>query len=179
MLYQYQEFQKALLQPLTAWAQATAKTFVNPSNPLSLLPSATRIAAGYELLYRLGKEYEKPEFKIKTVMAHGKNVAINEFTVVDKPFCKLVRFKRFSDDVNVIKKLKEDPAILIVAPLSGHHSTLLRDTVRTLLQDHKVYITDWVDARLVPLEDGTFSLDDYVHYIQDFIRVIVMYFLFG
>lgn len=172
MLYQYQEFQKALLQPLTAWAQATAKTFVNPSNPLSLLPSATRIAAGYELLYRLGKEYEKPEFKIKTVMAHGKNVAINEFTVVDKPFCKLVRFKRFSDDVNVIKKLKQDPVVLIVAPLSGHHSTLLRDTVRTLLQDHKVYITDWVDARLVPLEDGSFSLDDYVHYIQDFIREI-------
>ena len=172
MLYQYQEFQKALLQPLTAWAQATAKTFVNPSNPLSLLPSATRIAAGYELLYRLGKEYEKPEFRIKNVVAHGKNVAINEFTVVEKPFCKLVRFKRFSDDVNVIKKLKQDPVVLIVAPLSGHHSTLLRDTVRTLLQDHKVYITDWVDARLVPLEDGTFSLDDYVHYVQDFIRTI-------
>jgi len=172
MLYQYQEFQKALLQPLTAWAQATAKTFVNPTNPLSLLPAATRIAAGYELLYRLGKEYEKPQFGIKNVVAHGKTVAINEFTVVDKPFCKLVRFKRFSDDESTIKKLKQDPAVLIVAPLSGHHSTLLRDTVRTLLQDHKVYITDWVDARLVPLEDGVFHLDDYVHYVQDFIRAI-------
>ena len=106
MLYQYQEFQKALLQPLTAWAQATAKTFVNPSNPLSLMPSATRIAAGYELLYRLGKEYEKPEFKIKNVMAHGKSVAINELTIVDKPFCKLISSKRYSDDVKVIQKLK-------------------------------------------------------------------------
>ena len=172
MLYQYQEFQKALLQPLTAWAQATAKTFINPTNPISLHPAAPRIAAGYELLYRLGKEYEKPEFGIKNVVAHGKTVAINEFTVVDKPFCKLIRFKRFSDDANVIKKLKEDPSILIVAPLSGHHSTLLRDTVRTLLQNHKVYITDWVDARLVPLEDGSFHLDDYVHYVQDFIRAI-------
>jgi poly(3-hydroxybutyrate) depolymerase len=172
MLYQYQEFQKALLQPLTAWAQATAKTFVNPSNPLSLTPSATRIAAGYELLYRIGKEYEKPEFRIKNVMAHGKSVAINELTIVDKPFCKLVRFKRYSDDVKVIQKLKTDPVVLVVAPLSGHHSTLLRDTVTTLLKDHKVYITDWVDARLVPLEDGSFSLDDYVHYIQEFIRVI-------
>ena len=172
MLYQYQEFQKALLQPLTAWAQATGKTFVNPSNPLSLMPSATRIAAGYELLYRLGKDYEKPEFKIKNVIAHGKSVALNELTIVDKPFCKLIRFKRYSDDVKVIQKLKTDPVVLVVAPLSGHHSTLLRDTVRTLLKDHKVYITDWVDARLVPLEDGTFRLDDYVHYIQEFIRVI-------
>ena len=172
MLYQIQEFQRALLQPLTAWAQATAKTFVNPSNPLSLLPNAPRIAAGYELLYRLGKEYEKPEFGIKTVKAHGKDVAINEFTVIEKPFCKLIRFKRFSDDVEVIKKLKADPVVLIVAPLSGHYSTLLRDTVRTMLQNHKVYITDWTDARMVPLEDGIFHLDDYVHYVQDFIREI-------
>lgn len=172
MLYQIQEFQRALLQPLTAWAQATAKTFVNPSNPLSLLPNATRIAAGYELLYRLGKEYEKPEFGIKTVKAHGKDVAINEFTVIEKPFCKLIRFKRFSDDVEVIKKLKADPVVLIVAPLSGHYATLLRDTVRTMLQNHKVYITDWTDARVVPVEDGIFHLDDYVHYVQDFIREI-------
>ena len=172
MLYQIQEFQRALLQPLTAWAQATAKTFVNPSNPLSLLPNAPRIAAGYELLYRLGKEYEKPEFGIKTVKAHGKDVAINEFTVVEKPFCKLIRFKRFSDDVEVIKKLKADPVVLIVAPLSGHYATLLRDTVRTMLQNHKVYNTDWTDARVVPMEDGIFHLDDYVHYVQDFIREI-------
>ena len=172
MLYQFQEFQRALLQPLTAWAQTTARTFVNPTNPLSMVPGAQRIAAGYELLYRLGKEYEKPEFGIKSVKAHGKDVAIHEFTTVDKPFCKLIRFKRFSDDVEVIKKLKQDPVVLIVAPLSGHYATLLRDTVRTLLQDHKVYITDWVDARMVPLEDGIFHLDDYVHYVQDFIRAI-------
>ena len=128
MLYQFQEFQRALLQPLTAWAQTTAKTFVNPTNPLSMVPGAQRIAAGYELLYRLGKEYEKPEFGIKSVKAHGKDVAIHEFTTVDKPFCKLIRFKRFSDDVEVIKKLKQDPVVLIVAPLSGHYATLLRDT---------------------------------------------------
>jgi len=84
----------------------------------------------------------------------------------------LIRFKRYSDDVEVIKKLKDDPSVLVVAPLSGHHSTLLRDTVRTLLQDHKVYITDWIDARIVPAEAGEFGLDDYVHYIQDFIRSI-------
>lgn len=172
MLYQLQEFQRALLEPLSSWAQTTAKTLTNPTNPLSMLPGAQRVAAGYELLHRLGKEYEKPEFGIKSVEAHGKNVAITEYTVVEKPFCRLIRFKRFSDDVEVIRKMKNDPAILIVAPLSGHHATLLRDTVKTLLQNHKVYITDWTDARLVPLEEGIFHLDDYVHYVQDFIRTI-------
>lgn len=172
MLYQLQEFQRALLEPISSWAQATAKSLTNPTNPLSKVPGSERIAAGYELLHRLGKEYEKPEFGIKSVEAHGKNVAITEFTSLDKPFGKLIRFKRFSDDVEVIRKMKNDPVILIVAPLSGHHSTLLRDTVRTLLQNHKVYITDWKDARLVPLDEGIFHLDDYVAYVQEFIRHI-------
>ncbi|MEY2797105.1 MAG: hypothetical protein RLZZ119_586, partial [Pseudomonadota bacterium] len=141
MLYQIYDFQKALLQPLTEWAKTTAETFVNPANPLSLVPGAERLAASYELLHRLGKDYKKPEFGIRSVNAHGKEVVVQELTTAAKPFCNLVRFKRFSDDVEVISKMKQDPVILIVAPLSGHHSTLLRDTVRTMLQDHKVYIT--------------------------------------
>lgn len=172
MLYQIYDFQKALLQPLTEWAKTTAETFVNPANPLSLVPGAERLAASYELLHRLGKDYKKPEFGIRTVKAHGKEVVVQEFTALAKPFCNLVRFKRFSDDVEVISKMKQDPVVLIVAPLSGHHSTLLRDTVRTMLQDHKVYITDWIDARMVPNDQGVFGLDDYVHYIEDFIRHI-------
>ena len=172
MLYQIYDFQKALLQPLTEWAKTTAETFVNPANPLSLVPGAERLAASYELLHRLGKDYKKPEFGIRTVKAHGKEVVVQEFTALAKPFCNLVRFKRFSDDVEVISKMKQDPVVLIVAPLSGHHSTLLRDTVRTMLQDHKVYITDWIDARMVPNDQGVFGLDDYVHYVEDFIRHI-------
>ena len=172
MLYQIYDFQKALLQPLTEWAKTTAETFVNPANPLSLVPGAERLAASYELLHRLGKDYKKPEFGIRTVKAHGKEVVVQEFTALAKPFCNLVRFKRFSDDVEVISKMKQDPVVLIVAPLSGHHSTLLRDTVRTMLQDHKVYITDWIDARMVPNDQGVFGLDDYVHYVEDFVRHI-------
>jgi poly(3-hydroxybutyrate) depolymerase len=95
-----------------------------------------------------------------------------EREVLRKPFCRLLRFKRYSDDAGNLRELKDDPPVLVVAPLSGHHATLLRDTVRTLLQDHKVYITDWIDARMVPAADGTFSLDDYVGYIQEFIRHI-------
>ncbi|AKD25797.1 polyhydroxyalkanoate depolymerase, intracellular [Polynucleobacter duraquae] len=172
MLYQLHEFQKALLQPMSSWARAASEAFINASNPASKVPGSERLAASYELLHRLGKDYKKPEFGIRSVQAHGREVAIHERTIVAKPFCNLIRFKRFSDDLDAIKKLKGDPAVLVVAPLSGHHSTLLRDTVRTLLQDHKVYITDWIDARIVPAEDGSFSLDDYVHYIQDFIRAI-------
>ncbi len=172
MLYQLHEFQKALLQPMSSWAHAASEAFINASNPASKIPGSQRLAASYELLYRLGKDYKKPEFGIRSVQAHGREVAIHEIATITKPFCKLIRFKRFSDDVEVIKKLKEDPSVLVVAPLSGHHSTLLRDTVRTLLQDHKVYITDWVDVRLVPTSEGDFGLDDYVHYVQDFIRTI-------
>jgi poly(3-hydroxybutyrate) depolymerase len=157
---------------MSSWARAASQAFIDGSNPASKVPGSDRLAASYELLHRLGKDYTKPEFGIRSVQAHGKEVAIHERTAITKPFCNLVRFKRFSDDVEIIKKLKEDPVVLVVAPMSGHHSTLLRDTVRTLLQDHKVYITDWIDARLVPVEDGEFGLDDYVHYIQEFIRTI-------
>jgi poly(3-hydroxybutyrate) depolymerase len=172
MLYQLHEFQKALLQPMSSWARAASQALIDASNPASRIPGSERLSASYELLYRLGKAYTKPEFGIRAVQAHGREVAIHELTTLAKPFCKLLRFKRYSDDVEVIQKLKDDPTVLVVAPLSGHHSTLLRDTVRTLLQDHKVYITDWIDARNVPVEDGEFGLDDYVQYIQEFIRII-------
>ena len=91
---------------------------------------------------------------------------------MDKPFCRLLRFKRFTDDLQALSAMKEQPTVLVVAPLSGHHSTLLRDTVRALLRDHKVFITDWTDARMVPLDAGPFHLDDYVTYVQEFIRHI-------
>jgi poly(3-hydroxybutyrate) depolymerase len=98
------------------------------------------------------------------------DVAIHERIEIDKPFCELLRFKRFTDDAATLTGLKGQPAVLIVAPLSGHYATLLRDTVKTMLKDHKVYITDWKNARLVPLTDGEFHLDDYVNYVQEFIR---------
>jgi poly(3-hydroxybutyrate) depolymerase len=172
MLYQLHEFNRALLNPLISWSQASAKMLSSPDSWLSRLPEAHRVAANYELLYRLGKDYEKPQFAIHSVQAHGSEVPIVEKCALSRPFCNLIRFKRYADDAAALKKLKADPTVLVVAPLSGHHATLLRDTVRTLLQDHKVYITDWVDARMVPVEAGPFHLDDYVTYIQEFIRHI-------
>ncbi len=172
MLYQLHELNRAWMSPLTYWAQANAKIFSSPDSWLSTMPGASRIAAGNELLYRLGKDYEKPAFGIHAVQVDGHDVPVVEKAVVEKPFCRLLRFKRYTDDVGNIKDMHADPTVLVVAPLSGHHSTLLRDTVRTLLPDHKVYITDWVDARMVDASQGSFSLDDYVAYIEEFIRTI-------
>ena len=170
MLYQIYETQRSLMEPFAEFAQAASKLYSHSSSPLSQIPLAQRVSAGYDLLYRLGKGYEKPEFDIPTVDVDGVGVAIHERVEINKPFCELRRFKRFSDDPATLTKLKTQPVVLIVAPLSGHYATLLRDTVRTMLKDHKVYITDWRSARLVPLSEGEFHLDDYVNYVQEFIR---------
>ena len=170
MLYQLYETQRSLMEPFVDLAQAAAKIFGKNDSPLAQIPFVQRVSAGYDLLYRLGKDYEKPVFGIHAVDVDGVEVAIHERIELNKPFCELRRFKRFSDDVTTLGKLKGQPAVLIVAPLSGHYATLLRDTVKTMLKDHKVYITDWKNARTVPLSDGAFHLDDYVNYVQEFIR---------
>lgn len=170
MLYQLYETQRSLMEPFSDLAQAAAKVY---SNPLSLggqNPFAQRISATYDLMHRLGKDYERPEFGIRSINEDGVEVAILERIEIEKPFCQLRRFKRLTDDADTFAKIKDEPVVLIVAPLSGHYSTLLRDTVKAMLRDHKVYITDWKNARLVPLSEGEFHLDDYVNYVQEFIR---------
>ena len=170
MLYQIYETQRTMMEPFVDFAQAAAKLYSNPLTPAGQSPLAQRVAAGYSLLYRLGKDYEKPSFGLNTVDVDGTSVAVHERIDLDKPFCELRRFKRFTDDPVTLMRLKSQPVVLIVAPLSGHYATLLRDTVKTMLKDHKVYITDWKNARIVPLSEGKFDLDDYVNYVQEFIR---------
>ena len=172
MLYQLYESNRAWLSPFSEFASAASKLYSNPLSPFAQVPSAHRFSAGFDLASRLTKEYEKPEFDINHVSMDGVDVVIQEKVVEHKPFCRLLRFKRFTDDAAMLTKMRDQPSVLVVAPLSGHHATLLRDTVRTLLQDHKVYITDWIDARMVPQADGAFHLDDYVNYVQDFIRKV-------
>jgi poly(3-hydroxybutyrate) depolymerase len=172
MLYQIYEAQRSLMEPFADFAQAASKLYSNPLSPLGQNSLSNRMSAAYDLLYRLGKDYEKPVFGLKSVKVDGVEVAIHERIEIDKPFCELRRFKRFSDDAATLSKLKIQPVVLIVAPLSGHYATLLRDTVRTMLGGHKVYITDWKNARTVPLQEGEFHLDDYVNYIQEFIRYL-------
>ena len=172
MLYQLYESQRTLMEPFVDFAQAAAKLYSSPLSPLGKNLLAQRVSAGYSLMYRLGKDYEKPSFDIHQVEVgkQGVSLAIHERVEVDKPFCELRRFKRFTDDSATLTRLKDQPAVLLVAPLSGHYSTLLRDTVKTMLKDHKVYITDWKNARNVPLSEGAFHLDDYVNYVLEFSR---------
>jgi poly(3-hydroxybutyrate) depolymerase len=170
MLYQLHENQRALKKPLADLAHSASKAYASPWSLLGQNPFTKSLSAGYDLLHRLGKDYKKPEFNIDSVDMGGVNVVIHEQVEMDKPFCRLLSFERYSNDVSTLTHIKNQPVVLIVAPLSGHYATLLRDTVKTMLQDHQVFITDWKNARLIPVEDGEFHLDDYVNYVQEFIR---------
>lgn len=170
MLYQLHELQRKVLNPLSLWAQASSELFSSPYSPFAYTPFARRMAAGYELLHRLGKQYEKPQFDLPTTSIDGTEVSVAEEIALGKPFCRLLHFKRLAPDR--LARRKPDPKVLIVAPLSGHHATLLRDTVRAMLPEHDVWITDWIDARLVPLSQGAFHLDDYIDYVTEFIRLV-------
>ena len=169
MLYKLHETQHAALQPLLQWSQVAAKMFSSPVSPFAHSPFSQDLAAGCELLYRLGKDYDKPHFEIKSTLFKGREVGVRETVVSKKPFCTLRHFKKHLEQD---MPAREHPTVLLVAPLSGHYATLLRETVKGLLHEHDVYITDWVDARKVPLEKGAFHLADYVRYVQEFIRLL-------
>ncbi|HVI24772.1 MAG TPA: polyhydroxyalkanoate depolymerase [Xanthomonadaceae bacterium] len=172
MLYQWHALWRAGMAPVASLAEAGAHAFSAPGSWLAAMPGAPGIAAGYALLHRLHKDYAKPAFDIGVVHAHGRDCAVLEEETLATPFCRLLRFRRHAEDARTLRRLGADPAVLVVAPLSGHHATLLRDTVRTLLRDHDVYVTDWTDARMVPADAGAFSLEDYVATLQRFIRAL-------
>ncbi len=149
-------------------AQANAKFFANPGHWWSQMPGADRLAAVNELFHRIGKDYEKPEWGINEIEVEGERVPIvvHEVSSRSASCCASSATAMKPTSCTMLNQ----PFVLVVAPLSGHHATLLRDTVRTLLRDHRVYVTDWVDARMVPASEGEFGLDDYIAYIQEFIR---------
>ena len=172
MLYTLHEMSHAALTPWQMLASINARAFSHPFSPLTYSPLSRKIAAGSELFVRVTQRYHKPEFGIAEIRIGDKAVAVSERTVMDKPFCKLLHFERDFGAQRSAQKAGSDPKVLLVAPLSGHHSTLLRETVRQLLLDHDVYITDWVDARMVSLFHGAFHLDDYVDYVREFITFL-------
>jgi poly(3-hydroxybutyrate) depolymerase len=164
MHYQLYEFQAASFTPLRWWALANVALYGNPFSPFSYNSLGQVISATSELVLRTTHRYVKPAFGLDKTQINGNTVEVTEHVVLEKSFCKLLHFKRNTQ--------VEQPKVLLVAPLSGHYATLLRDTVRALLPDHDIYITDWVDARMVPLTEGPFHFDDYVCYIQEFIRFL-------
>ncbi|WP_371359444.1 polyhydroxyalkanoate depolymerase [Cohaesibacter sp. ES.047] len=166
-VYQMYEWNHAMLSPWRAAADATRVFMQNPVNPLSQTPWGKTMAAVAELFERTTRRYGKPEFGIHEVSIDGQATSVHEKTVWRHPFCNLIHFERMLPAGH-----GKDPKLLIVAPMSGHYATLLRGTVETMLPNHEVYITDWIDARLVPLQDGEFGLDDYIDYIIDMLHYL-------
>lgn len=164
MLYKLHDLQHAMLTPARFGAEITKTLFNNPFNPLSYTSLGRTIAASTEMFERLTKRFNKPDFELPFTTIDGKQVAITEEIIVEKPFGSLLHFKRATN--------RKDPQVLIVAPMSGHYATLLRGTVEALLPHHDVYITDWVDARMVPLKEGRFNLDDSINYIRQFLSLL-------
>lgn len=165
MLYHIHEWQHAAVAPVRLFAEAVQTIYSHPWVPVAYTGFGRAMAAGAELVERTTRRYAKPEFNLPFTPIDGHLVKVTEVEVWRKPFCRLVHFQR---DI----KKNHDPKVLVVAPMSGHFATLLRGTVETLLPEHDVYITDWVDARHVPLMEGRFDLDDYIDYVREMLHFL-------
>jgi poly(3-hydroxybutyrate) depolymerase len=163
--YHFYEMAHAVLAPARAVSDAAHFVFRNPWNPLSNTPLGKNISAGAELFERMTRRYGKPTFGLDKIEVDGVAYAVLEDVVWSRPYCNLLRFVRTD-----LPGAAEQPKLLIVAPMSGHYATLLRGTVEAFLPHYDVYITDWADARMVPLAVGTFDLDDYIDYLREILR---------
>ena len=167
-MYWFYELAYASLNPLRAAADATKLMCENPANPLAHTSFGKSIAAACELFERTTRRYGKPDWDLHEVMVDDHMVPVHVQPVWQKPFCRLLHFERLF----ARPPRAHQPRVLIVAPMSGHYATLLRGTVEAFLPSHEVYITDWTDARMVPLAEGSFDLDDYVDYIIEMLHVL-------
>ncbi len=156
-----------MIGPARGFSDAMQLAFKNPANPLTYTPFGRTMAASAELFERTTRRYGKPAFDLPETTINGVKVAVEERVVWERPFCKLVYFDRKTQG-----RRKPQPKVLLVAPMSGHYATLLRGTVEAFLPGHEVYITDWVDARLVPMSAGRFDLDDYIDYVIGMLQML-------
>jgi poly(3-hydroxybutyrate) depolymerase len=169
-LYWFYEMTHVTLNPSRAMADATKLLFRNPLNPLAQTTFGKSVAAACELFERSTRRYGRPEWDIQNTLVGGQRIAVNIEVPWQRPFCRLLHFARVFERA----PQRPQPRLLIVAPLSGHFATLLRGTVEALLPNHDVYITDWADARMVPVSEGRFDLDDYIDYV-----ISILHFLRG
>src|SRR6516162_10175451 len=167
-MYWMYELAHAALNPARAMTDATKILFQNPLNPWSHTNAGKSVAAACELFERTTRRYGKPDWGIDDTEVNGIRVPVEIRPVWEKPFCRLLYFDR-----KITRPLRApQPRVLIVAPMSGHYATLLRGTVEAFLPTHEVYITDWADARMVPLTEGRFDLDDYIDYLIEMLHAL-------
>lgn len=165
LLYDAYEMQRSLLNSASSWASIGAQLLNNPALPMGYFGTGPIIASALQVFAHLYEERGKPAFGIDSVTVAGTDCAVAETVVCEKPFASLRHFRR--------EGLPEDaPRLLIVAPMSGHYATLLRGTVARMVENHEVWITDWADAKLVPVAEGSFDLDDYIDYLIAFLHFI-------
>jgi poly(3-hydroxybutyrate) depolymerase len=167
VLYHWYEMGHAVLGPARVLAEHMRTLVDSPLNPFAHMTVSRHASAACEVFERTTRRYEKPAFGLETTRIGRRDVKVTEEVVWDRPFCRLIHFRR---DMPAAQRAA-DPRILLVAPMSGHFATLLRGTVETLLPNHEVFITDWQDARSVPVAAGRFGLDDYVDYVRGMLAV--------
>jgi poly(3-hydroxybutyrate) depolymerase len=170
LIYAAYEMTHAVVSPWRSASLAMRHFFSSPINPIAYLPAARAVSAVCDLFERATRRYGKPDWDIDSTVIGGRKVPVEIEVVRTHPFCDLLHFRREHTASHEVSG--SDPAVLIVAPLSGHHATLLRGTVEAMLPEHDVYVTDWLNARDVPLAAGSFGLADYIDYLIDFYRLL-------
>jgi len=174
MLYHAYELNHAAVAPLREVAEFGKQFFNSPFNPASYTWVGKNMSAACDLFESLTRRYGKPEWNLDTTKVNSHTVPVRARAIWQKPFCRLVHFERDQEMMHKAHGGQKwaHPRVLLVAPLSGHYATLLRRTVDAFLPDHEVYVTDWADARQVPLALGRFDLNDYIDYVMDMISVV-------
>src|SRR3954451_6187604 len=163
--YLLYDISHAALRPWRAMAEAAKLCFDNPFNPVAHTAFGRNMTAACELFERTTRRYEKPTFGLSSTVVDGVPVRVSEEVVWTRPFCNLLHFRK------ELHQPQPAPRLLLVAPMSGHYATLLRGTVEAMLPRCDVYISDWVDASVVPAAAGCFDLDDYIDYVIDMLQV--------
>ncbi|QBX36847.1 polyhydroxyalkanoate depolymerase [Brevundimonas sp. S30B] len=172
MLYALHELAYHSATPFRIGAQMARQFWTSPFNPASDTAIGRTAYASAELFESVTRRYGKPAWGLETVEIDGKPVRTTEQVVWSSPWCRLVRFARHVGDLKRAGKPAAAPAVMVVAPLSGHYATLLRGTVETFIQDHDVYVTDWTNARQVPMLEGRFDFYDYIDHVREMLAVI-------
>lgn len=170
MLYHLYEAGYYAASPLRMMALAARDFWSSPLNPAAESDLGRRLYATSDLFSNLTRRYGKPGWNIDSVTIEGRPVRVRPTVVWSTPWCKLTHFVRDMSDLRRAGKTSLEPAVLIAAPLSGHYATLLRGTVEAFLQDHEVFITEWTNARDVPMLEGRFDFHDYIDHIREMLR---------
>lgn len=172
MLYAFYEMQRAAVAPMRAGARLQRSLWSSTFNPLAGTVLARTATAAADVFESVTRRYGKPEWGITSTRVNGVEVPVSPVAVHRETWCDLVYFERDPAVLDIAAGPRVDPRVLIIAPMSGHYATLLRDTVEAFLPDHEVFITDWADARMAPVYQGRFDLNDYIDAVRRMIAII-------